>query len=251
MLLDEQSTDAPGAKTLAEALMRQIRSDIVRGELRPGDRLGMRALQDRYDVGMTPLREALSRLAALSLVTADGQRGFRVAEASEADLIDLVKTMVWAECTALRASISLGDREWEANIVAAAHRLDIDGRRGAGRLFDDKWEHDHRDFHRCLVAACAAPRLLSFRALLFEGMERYRRLSIVYGEGHRDADGEHRALVDSVLRRDAEAATRLLRAHLLETARILLQSQIGSEAVVELKIQNLTAEIEAGERTAF
>jgi DNA-binding GntR family transcriptional regulator len=162
------------------------------------------------ETGISPLREALSRLTTVGLVTAEGPRGFRVAQVSSDDVMDLMKTMVWVESTALRASIAHGDRNWEAEIVASAHRLGINDRgQSDARFFDEKWEENHRLFHQSLVAACRAPRLLSYRALLYENVDRYRRLSAFYELGTRDVDGEHRALVDAVLRRDASEAAHL------------------------------------------
>lgn len=235
------------SKTQAEAVMNAIRAEIVRGVLKPGERLGMRALQDRYDAGISPLREALSRLTALNLVTAEGQRGFRVATTSEADLIDLIKTAVWSECTALRAAVALGDRRWEAEVLAAAHRLGIGESDPPQRYFDEHWEEDHRAFHRCLVSACGVPRLLHFRDLLFENVERYRRLATIYSAGDRDVNGEHRALVERVLARDVAGASRLMQAHLLETARILLSVWSPSDEVVDEKMKMISAEIALGE----
>jgi GntR family transcriptional regulator, carbon starvation induced regulator len=234
-------------KTQAEMLANAIRQEIVRGVLKPGDRLGMAALQQRYETGISPLREALSRLTTLGLVTAEGQRGFRVAQVSAADLMDLMKTMVWVESTALRASIAHGDRNWEAEIVASAHRLGINDRgQSDARFFDEKWEENHRLFHQSLVAACRAPRLLSYRALLYENVDRYRRLSAFYELGTRDVDGEHRALVDAVLRRNASEAAHLAQAHLLETARNLLRNNPETADCVDEQMDKLAAEILSG-----
>jgi GntR family transcriptional regulator, carbon starvation induced regulator len=234
-------------KTQAEMLANAIRQEIVRGVLKPGDRLGMAALQERYETGISPLREALSRLTTVGLVTAEGQRGFRVAQVSSDDLMDLMKTMVWVESTALRASIAHGDRNWEAEIVASAHRLGINDRgQSDARFFDEKWEENHRLFHLSLVAACRAPRLLSYRALLFENVDRYRRLSAFYELGTRDVDGEHRALVDAVLRRNANEAAHLAQAHLLETARNLLRNDPETADRVDEQMDKLAAEILSG-----
>lgn len=236
------------SRTQAEVLANAIRVDIVRGALKPGDRLGMQALQDRYDVGLSPLREALSRLTALGLVTAEGQRGFRVAQVSAADLMDLMKTMVWVESTALHSAIALGDRNWEAEIVASAHRLGINDRgQSDARFFNEAWEENHRLFHGSLVAAAGAPRLLAYRALLFENVDRYRRLSAFYERGARDVDGEHRALVDAVLNRNGDEASRLMQSHLLETTRNLLRNDPETRDCVDEQMERLRAEIALGQ----
>jgi GntR family transcriptional regulator, carbon starvation induced regulator len=235
-------------KTQAEMLANAIRREIVRGMLKPGDRLGMAALQERYETGISPLREALSRLTTLGLVTAEGQRGFRVAQVSADDLMDLMKTMIWVETTALRAAIAHGDRDWEADIVASAHRLGINDRgQSDARFFDEKWEENHRLFHRSLVAACRAPRLLDYRGLLFENVDRYRRLSAFYERGTRDVDAEHRAIVDAVFRRNANEAANLAEAHLLETTRNLLRNNPETADSADEKMDKLTAEIAAGQ----
>jgi GntR family carbon starvation induced transcriptional regulator len=235
-------------KTQAEMLANAIRQEIVRGGFKPGERLGMTALQDRYDVGVSPLREALSRLTTLGLVTAEGQRGFRVAQVSAADLMDLMKTMAWVESTALRSAIAHGDRNWEAEIMASAHRLGINNRgQSAARFFDEMWEENHRLFHRSLVAACKAPRLLDYRALLYENVDRYRRLSALYERGTRDVDGEHRALVDAVLNRDPEKAADVMQDHLLETTRNLLRNDPEIGGRTDVLIAQLVEDIAAGQ----
>ena len=80
-------------------------------------------LQKAYKVGATPLREALSKLTSLDLVTAQGQRGFRVAPVSVENLIDVTRMRAMLEIAALRLALASGDRDWEATIVAAEHRL--------------------------------------------------------------------------------------------------------------------------------
>jgi GntR family transcriptional regulator, carbon starvation induced regulator len=235
------------SKTQAESLANALRLDIVRGMLKPGDKLGMAALQERYDVGLTPLREALSRLTSLGLVTAEGQRGFRVSRVSSADLLDLIKTMAWIDGIALSTSIAFGDRDWEADIVAAAHRLGVGpGAKSNARFFEEGWEQAHRVFHRSLVAACRAPRLLEHRAILYDNVDRYRRLSALYERGIRDVDAEHRALVDAALARDSDKAVRLMENHLIETARNLLKSDPATADQAETMIAALRKEIRIG-----
>ena len=80
------------ADTLAEQAAQRIEADILCGMLAPDSRLGIAETSARYGVGATPLREALSRLAARGLVNAIGKRGFRVQSISREDLADIVRS---------------------------------------------------------------------------------------------------------------------------------------------------------------
>ena len=61
---------------------RRIRTDIVFGRLRPGQKLRLEGLKEDYGVSVSTLREILNRLAAEGFVLAEGRRGFEVAAIS-------------------------------------------------------------------------------------------------------------------------------------------------------------------------
>src|SRR3546814_10637140 len=75
--------------TLASDIHHRLREDIVSCVLEPGQRLRFEQLKEIYGASYSTLREALSSLVAEQLVVAEGQRGFRVASISAADLLDL------------------------------------------------------------------------------------------------------------------------------------------------------------------
>ena len=111
------------AKTLVESSYNRLRSDIIAGKLVPGAKLRIEELRDDYRIRASPLREALNRLAGEGFVTVEEQRGFKVAPVSQDDLKDLSRMRIMLECEALRESIRNGGDEWEANLIAAHHRL--------------------------------------------------------------------------------------------------------------------------------
>ena len=84
---------AAGApRTVTEATYQRLRQDIIWGRLPPDTPLRSDELRAAYAVGISPLREALSRLVAERLVTAIGQRGFRVAPLTPDDVMDVTET---------------------------------------------------------------------------------------------------------------------------------------------------------------
>src|SRR5579863_723217 len=90
---DRQGEAGPAVRESATLSIRAalaIEADILAGRLAPEARLGIVETAARYRVGATPVREALSRLAARGLVHAEGRRGFRVTPISRADLADIV-----------------------------------------------------------------------------------------------------------------------------------------------------------------
>ena len=206
------------APTVTSALVKRLRVDIIEGTLVPGQRLKLNELGERYGAGLVALREALSRLVANGLVLATDQKGFSVVGVSREDFLDLIETRVSIDSLALRASIEKGGVEWEAGIQAARHGL---AKAGRGNELEERWETSHLSFHEALVAAAGSRRLLEIRRALADETARYRRLSLAF-PGPRDILGEHDAIAEAALARDAERACQLLAAHLRLPAEILI-----------------------------
>lgn len=232
-------------KTLAEAAWRKLRAGILQGVLKPGEKLHIERLSAAYGVGPTPLREALSRLSSMGLVTAEGQRGFRVAPVSLENLLDVSRNRVWVEALALRAAMAKGDRSWEADIVAAAHRLrGLASHTAKGVTVD--WDRENRLFHEALVAACGSPQLLVFREHLYDMSDRYRRLAVLGGLAGRDLDDEHDAIMAAVLARKAKRAIELVAEHFLATTRAVLETYVPAEADARRVMKELWRDIDMG-----
>ncbi|OIQ78450.1 DNA-binding transcriptional regulator CsiR [mine drainage metagenome] len=210
---------AEGAKTLIEYAYQRLRRDILGGALPPRGKLRIEHLRGRYEIGSSTLREALTLLVADALVVSEGQRGFRVAPISLEDLQDVTRMRKMMECLALRDSIERGDDQWEAGILAAHHRLSrIEERLSDGaEAMAESWENRNDLFHKALISACTSRRILHFRDILYHQSERYRRFSLMSGPGGRDIHGEHRAIMDATLARDAAVACRLVEEHMDKT----------------------------------
>jgi DNA-binding GntR family transcriptional regulator len=204
---------------LVEQAYARMRKDVLTGQFVAGAKLKVDELQKAYGVSSSPLREALSRLAQEGLVRADERRGFRVSPLSATDLADITRMRVLLDVPALNDAIREGKDDWEADIVAAFHRLEkIESRLSDGPVvLDEEWSAMHRGFHMALIAACPSQRQLALSASLFDQAERYRRFSARYRKSLKRKSSEHRRIMEAALRRDAPTACLLLKEHILST----------------------------------
>lgn len=203
-------------RTLVERAYLSLRHDVVCGKLAPGERLRVEHLKDQYEVGAGTLREALSLLVSDALVTSEGQRGFRVAPISMADLEDVTNTRVMLETEALRQSIRHGDAQWEAALVQSYELLaktEIDlAESGSGR-----WERRNKAFHEALIAGFNSTWSKYLLSILYRHAERYRNINWRLTAGHasgRNVLQEHEAIYRAAIGRQEARAALALEAHI-------------------------------------
>jgi GntR family carbon starvation induced transcriptional regulator len=212
---------APACKTLVDVAYHALREQILDGRLPAGAKLRVEHLRESVGVGATPLREALSRLSAEKLVHALGQRGFRVAPMSLAELDDVTENRLQLETRAVELSVKRGDLAWEARVVAAHHTVARGDRGLRGKGVDvAAWQANNAAFHHALVSACGSPWLLELRSLIFDQHSRYRAMSIALNQRRgatRDVAAEHEAIVEAALARQAKRAAALVGEHIRAT----------------------------------
>ncbi|MFG6667289.1 DNA-binding transcriptional regulator CsiR [Halomonas sp. HNIBRBA4712] len=218
------STSRPN---LAISAYRDLKRDIIRGRFQAGEKLLMSRLKEHYGLSTGPLREALSQLVADRLVVAISQRGYRVAPMSLAELNDIYDARAQLEGLVLGLAIERGDDDWEAEVLATAHRL---GKVTAVSTPDellDTWDLRHQAFHTAIASGCNSPHLLQMRASLFNQVERYRHLwlkkTVMSASALARKHEEHSALVDVILARDGARAGAMMRDHLMTPVPIITQ----------------------------
>jgi DNA-binding GntR family transcriptional regulator len=209
---------APSVELEADRAYVDLRDRIVTMALAPGTVLREDDLMREIDVGRTPLREAVKRLALENLVAVQPRRGTFVAAVEASDIVNI--TEVRAELEAYAAEL-------------AAARLDDDHRAAAEALLheveqlaapdDQDWlmRFDER-IHRFTWEAAGNP-------YLAETLERYftHSLRIWYlvldrlpGLGHAVHDQTH--LLEALLAGDGARAREIMREHVLDFQREIL-----------------------------
>jgi GntR family transcriptional regulator, carbon starvation induced regulator len=225
-------------RTRVEEVYRSLKRDISTGRLPPGQRVNLTQLGKTHRVSLTVVREAMIRLASERFLQATPQHGFRVWPLSVPDLLDLTRVRVEIESLTVSESIARGDLAWEADLIAAHHRLvgapvciepasssDDLGRQAAAPSFPSPvWIQAHSDFHAAVSAACTSPLLKQLRQELFDSSELYRHwsVSLVQPTKRRPGAREHRAILDAALAHDVKTVVERVANHIKGTTEALL-----------------------------
>lgn len=79
------------SKERSEVLANILCEEIIRGQLKPGEKLSETAIASRFKVSRGPVREALRRLAERNFVDFIPNAGARVASTSLIDMLHLME----------------------------------------------------------------------------------------------------------------------------------------------------------------
>jgi GntR family carbon starvation induced transcriptional regulator len=227
---------AIASTTLSTRTYLSLRHDIVRGQLPAASRLKLQELAAHYGIGMSPLREALSRLCGEQLVVSLDQRGFRVAALSLQELDDIARVRNLVADAALNDAILHGDLAWEQRIQQALAALQQVEEAISGRPVMlpperlDELEACNHQFHQALLSACRSPWLLKLQETFYYQAERYRYAALPRARDKRFTWDEHVAIAEAALQRNAIKACRLHEEHLSRThtsIRAALSGRLG------------------------
>ncbi len=96
------------AETVSDVVFRQIRRGHHFRDIAPGTKIKLEQAKERYSIGISSLREILSRLTTENLVVAEGQRGFEVSPASRRELLELADLRIVLETHAIGLAVRGG-----------------------------------------------------------------------------------------------------------------------------------------------
>jgi DNA-binding GntR family transcriptional regulator len=197
-----------------------LRTAILEGELRPGQRVNQETWAARTGVSAIPVREALRALAGEGLVEYRPRRGYAVTELDLTDLEDVYALRRTLETEALRRGVPRAGPDDLVALEAAAD--DCVAAETATRLAAN------RRFHALLHDLAASRPLTRLIDVLWDSTEAYRALYYALPGEAEEADRAHRELLAAVAAHDAEAAVAAQDAH-RERALARLRETLATE----------------------
>ncbi|NOH96391.1 FCD domain-containing protein [Vibrio sp. 99-70-13A1] len=201
--------------TLTDKVAKMIRQDILNGDLRPGQKLVVAELKEKYCVGASPIREALVQLSWSKYVKLEPQKGCWVAPVSKEELNDLYESLRVVSSVLLKKAIAAGDESWELEVLTSYHKLSRI--QNVVEEFDSaEWEERHQQFHVALLEGADSKNMFEFFSDLINQVKRYRFLALTENSVSDDLFNidEHEMIMKLVLAKNSEQAAELLDSHL-------------------------------------
>ena len=195
---------------LRDVVFQTLRTAILKGDLKPGERLMELQLAAKLGVSRTPIREAIRMLEQEGLARTIPRKGAEVAGMTEKDMEDVLQIRCVLEELAARLScqnitdeemrelkiamVAFEEKTREGNVVELA-KADV-------------------TFHDIIYRAADNPKLLVLLNNLREQMYRYRTEYMKDDRIHPVLIREHKEMVKALESRDQELVAREVRQHL-------------------------------------
>ena len=190
----------------------ELRRRIISGGLAPGSRLSQYELAEELGMSITPLREAIRRLASEDWVVMDTHRDVRVAPMSADEARELLEVRFSLEPSATELAARRRTEREIATMRAAADEL-----LPVTRTWGEEAITAHRSFHRAIYAASHNKVMVRLLDDLWDKTDRYRRmgLELPAGDEPRIVDlNEHHKILELVIDGDGAGAADLVRTHI-------------------------------------
>lgn len=187
---------------LRDVVFHTLRQAILRGELKPGERLMEIHLAQKLGVSRTPVREAIRKLELEGLVRMIPRKGAVVAEITISDLEDVLEVRMALEELAVKLACRMLTPEQLDEIGGLADEFE---QTLYGEDVGACAQADMR-FHEAIYAATGNGRLVQILNNLREQMYRYRMEYLKDRDAHQQLVQEHAEILEALAARDVERA---------------------------------------------
>ena len=188
---------------LRDVVFNTLRQAILRGELKPGERLMEIALSQRLGVSRTPVREAIRMLEQEGLVIMIPRKGAQVAEISEKDLKDVLEVRLGLE--ELEQAVKEFEEAMKEDNLGVLAEADV-------------------KVHEVIYGSTHNKRLVQIISNIREQMYRYRVEYLKDVESRKTLVEEHYAVYRALKARNQQQAVKDICIHIVNQQNAILRS---------------------------
>ncbi len=216
--MQDRVLDSVERLTLSDQIASKLRQSIMAGVLPPGTRLIEVDLARQLHVSRAPLREALRTLQVEGLVEAYPNRGVFVTEFAEKDVDEIYSIRQLLESYAVRLVSERADSEQIAELESL-----VDAMLKAAKVGDDARVIElDLQFHQALWQMSGHQRLLQVLTSMLSQIRTFLTVNTELIEDLVEGFADHKKIVDAIRSRQADAAERQMREHIVAARKVVL-----------------------------
>ena len=216
---------------LRDVVFNTLRQAILKGELKPGERLMEIQLANKLGVSRTPVREAIRKLELEGLVLMIPRKGAEVAEITRQDMEDVLEVRTALEELAVKDACDHITDAQLSELKKASNEFKKALLEGKDLVTcADADMH----FHDVILSATNNRRLIQMLNNLSEQMYRYRMEYLKDERTHKTLIEEHDAIRRALKKNDKVKAGAAIRVHIDNQKRSILESLTEKEEDEEL-----------------
>ncbi len=190
---------------LSTKVYRILKSSIIKGNLKPGEKLSESKIAEQLGVSRTPVREAIQKIAAEGFVKMEPNLGIIVIDFSLKELKEVLDTRrVLEGFAASVAAEKINQEEIIRKMSNCICKNDVVA-----------YSNLNAEFHGLILNACGNKRMMKICSSLSDSEHRFKIRSLRNNPGRlKYSLKEHQEIVETLKRRDAEQADRLSKIHI-------------------------------------
>ena len=195
---------------LRDVVFNTLREAILKGELKPGERLMELQLAAKLGVSRTPIREAIRMLEQEGLAITIPRKGAIVVGMTEKDMQDVLEIREALEELSVQVAC---DKITEEEIARLRENMEnFEESLKSGDL--KRMAEADVEFHDVIYQATDNPKLINMLNNLREQMYRYRVEYLKNPSNHEQLLREHEAIYRGIMEKDKDAVTEMIRKHI-------------------------------------
>lgn len=217
--MDDLSVNMDEFLPLRDVVFKTLRQAILRGELKPGERLMEIHLANHLGVSRTPIREAIRMLELEGLVVMIPRRGAEVAKITEKNLKDVLEVRRALDALAIELACERITEEEMRKLHEAELACEEATKTNDAAVIAQA----DVAFHDIIIKAAGNDRLTALVNNLAEQMYRYRFEYIKDARNHIQIITEHRQIYESLYKKNRAEAAQAVKTHIDNQEQMIVQ----------------------------
>lgn len=222
MIMNEDAEEG-----LNTAVYNELRTRLVMGRMSPGHELSTRSIAAELGVSQTPVRDALSRLAAEGAVAIRSKRRVRVPPMTGERFTDLLRCRMLLEPEAASLAIPQLNETHIAQLIDLDAKLDTAIAKGDA----DAYMQNNHAFHFTLYRAQSRSTLVQLIETLWLQSGPFMRAAYARVASTSLHDN-HQSVIDAIRARDAKAMRAAIEADICDGMGLISRNGLTSDSVV-------------------